>query len=180
MGMSASMNICFAFGLWWLVGYFVIDPNQNCISSGPIIYYGALSIQIFCIVGFFATPIFEVGIKRWSSNNQESDEESGGENMADINPGLSFEMLKLIDEFKFIKGMTTLQDPSCVICLGEYIEGDNIKCLPGCAHHFHSNCINDWLKNNRKCPLCLRDVEKELERLNKTETSLESTTKPSI
>lgn len=26
-----------------------------------------------------------------------------------------------------------------------------------CCHHFHKSCVIEWLKLNRKCPLCKQD-----------------------
>lgn len=50
------------------------------------------------------------------------------------------------------------EDANCTICLGDYEEGQELKRLP-CRHHFHSNCVDEWLRLNKTCPLCVRDVE---------------------
>jgi hypothetical protein len=42
---------------------------------------------------------------------------------------------------------------SCAICLDDLKTGDMVKSLP-CHHKFHSKCINSWLKQKLKCPLC--------------------------
>ena len=34
---------------------------------------------------------------------------------------------------------------SCVICMTEYEENEDIKVLP-CSHEFHVPCIDPWLK----------------------------------
>ncbi|KAI8901755.1 hypothetical protein BC833DRAFT_576558 [Globomyces pollinis-pini] len=44
-------------------------------------------------------------------------------------------------------------DATCTICLCEYEEGDRLRQL-GCKHHFHKDCIDEWLHRNGKCPLC--------------------------
>ena len=42
----------------------------------------------------------------------------------------------------------------CTICLGPYEKGENLTILP-CDHGFHTNCINNWLKDySYKCPIC--------------------------
>ena len=40
----------------------------------------------------------------------------------------------------------------CPICLD--LIDDNIVKLVNCNHHFHTKCINTWLKINQTCPLC--------------------------
>jgi hypothetical protein len=42
---------------------------------------------------------------------------------------------------------------SCAICLDDLKSGQMIKALQ-CSHKFHSTCINFWLKQKLKCPLC--------------------------
>jgi len=42
---------------------------------------------------------------------------------------------------------------SCAICLEDLKSGQQVKAL-ACSHKFHSTCINFWLKQKLKCPLC--------------------------
>ena len=43
---------------------------------------------------------------------------------------------------------------SCVICLCEFENGDQLMVLP-CEHEYHTECINPWLlKKSSKCPIC--------------------------
>ncbi|KAG0264893.1 hypothetical protein BGZ95_003473 [Linnemannia exigua] len=46
---------------------------------------------------------------------------------------------------------------SCSICLGEYEDLDELRHLP-CDHYFHQECVDEWLKLKRTCPLCLFDI----------------------
>ncbi|KAI8893725.1 hypothetical protein BC833DRAFT_652664 [Globomyces pollinis-pini] len=50
------------------------------------------------------------------------------------------------------------EDATCTICLSEYEEGENLRQL-GCKHHFHKDCIDEWLHLNGKCPLCIQGLE---------------------
>lgn len=45
----------------------------------------------------------------------------------------------------------------CPICLLEYEEGDEIRCLP-CNHFFHKDCVDSWLVNNSSCPTCRQSI----------------------
>jgi len=46
-----------------------------------------------------------------------------------------------------------LNEKQCVICLEEFEEGIELKRL-SCKHHYHVACIDKWLIQNGKCPLC--------------------------
>ena len=41
----------------------------------------------------------------------------------------------------------------CPICLGEFMIGEKESSLP-CLHCFHSNCIENWIKRSKFCPVC--------------------------
>lgn len=46
--------------------------------------------------------------------------------------------------------------PGCAICLKDYVDGDRIcwSSNPRCSHHFHGDCVEEWLLRNDECPLC--------------------------
>jgi hypothetical protein len=51
-----------------------------------------------------------------------------------------------------------LQDePQCAICLTEYEAGETLKRFR-CRHDFHSECIDNWLKQKGICPSCRKGV----------------------
>jgi hypothetical protein len=45
----------------------------------------------------------------------------------------------------------------CSICYDDFKINDKVRKLP-CMHLYHSNCIDKWLKNSKKCPLCQKEV----------------------
>lgn len=63
---------------------------------------------------------------------------------------------------KFKEGVVPKEDATCAICLGEYEEGDKLRFLR-CEHHFHSDCIITWLKKNKTCPFCKREIDEKEE-----------------
>src|ERR1035437_7877775 len=46
-------------------------------------------------------------------------------------------------------------EKDCAICLIPYVKSDQITYLP-CdpRHNFHSRCIEPWLMQDSKCPIC--------------------------
>ena len=45
---------------------------------------------------------------------------------------------------------------SCIICLGDFADGENVTALPSCGHYFHRECVAQWLARRHTCPLCQR------------------------
>jgi hypothetical protein len=41
----------------------------------------------------------------------------------------------------------------CSICLENFQLNDSIKLINQCSHIFHKNCIEEWFKFSRKCPV---------------------------
>ena len=75
-----------------------------------------------------------------------------------------------------IIGDIATEDAHCTICLGDYVEGESIKFLPGCHHHFHATCTDEWLVINKTCPLCVRDVQEELDRESENNNNITNST----
>lgn len=48
-------------------------------------------------------------------------------------------------------------DARCVVCLGDYEQEDKLRRL-ACGHIFHVECVDEWLKRHKTCPLCVRSI----------------------
>jgi hypothetical protein len=46
----------------------------------------------------------------------------------------------------------------CAICLEDYIADEQLRTLP-CIHNYHTHCIDRWLRQERKCPVCNYIIE---------------------
>ncbi|KAI7942124.1 hypothetical protein MJO28_012151 [Puccinia striiformis f. sp. tritici] len=58
------------------------------------------------------------------------------------------------------------ENPSCAVCVEEYVESDAIVCLQcHISHHFHRACIQKWLEtcalvhHHLTCPICRANIE---------------------
>jgi hypothetical protein len=47
----------------------------------------------------------------------------------------------------------------CAICMTEFENTEKIIHLP-CKHIFHTDCITEWLKHNKICPVCKKQINK--------------------
>ena len=52
-----------------------------------------------------------------------------------------------------------IENHNCVICQKEFEPDDEVTPLP-CneRHYFHTVCIDNWLQDNLKCPICNKET----------------------
>lgn len=44
---------------------------------------------------------------------------------------------------------------ACAVCLFEFSEEEEIRCMRNCKHIFHRACVDRWIDHDQKtCPLC--------------------------
>ncbi|TKY63950.1 E3 ubiquitin-protein ligase RHA1B [Spatholobus suberectus] len=44
---------------------------------------------------------------------------------------------------------------ACAVCLFEFSEEEEIRCMRNCKHIFHRGCVDRWIDHDQKtCPLC--------------------------
>ncbi|GJP57406.1 hypothetical protein CLOP_g10 [Closterium sp. NIES-67] len=72
--------------------------------------------------------------------------------------GVPEELIKLLGQvvaYEAAKvGRECESERECIVCLGEYNEGDMVRVLDACHHMFHQDCIDAWLKAHNSCPIC--------------------------
>merc|ERR1719282_1017999 len=61
---------------------------------------------------------------------------------------------------EFKEDLLEKNNAMCAICLEDYNEGDEVRFLP-CTdlHHFHVECVDQWLKKKKCCPLCKVNID---------------------
>lgn len=52
----------------------------------------------------------------------------------------------------------------CIICLEDFEHGMKIRTLP-CFHRFMAECIDPWLQQQAKCPVCKESIDQGLQAL---------------
>ncbi len=60
---------------------------------------------------------------------------------------------RIISKLPVVKYTQDQGTDNCSICLETFVEGDINRVLK-CNHFFHKNCIDNWLVNSLKCPMC--------------------------
>ncbi|TPX70419.1 hypothetical protein SpCBS45565_g01742 [Spizellomyces sp. 'palustris'] len=66
--------------------------------------------------------------------------------------GLSRHLIESLPRKKYKPGSMSAEEAKCTVCLSEYDAGDSLKGTP-CAHWFHDECIDRWLKDHSTCPM---------------------------
>ncbi|GMH71584.1 hypothetical protein TL16_g05694 [Triparma laevis f. inornata] len=60
---------------------------------------------------------------------------------------------------------------TCSICICEYEPSDTCVQLP-CGHIYHDECLEQWIENHHKCPLCNMDLRAEEVRVREEQRSV--------
>ncbi|KAG6708071.1 hypothetical protein I3842_06G061500 [Carya illinoinensis] len=81
-----------------------------------------------------------------------------GEVVGTESRGLSADTIASLPSVNYKSGSNQNgNNDSCVICRLDYEDGETLTVL-SCKHSYHSECISDWLKINKVCPVCNADV----------------------
>lgn len=174
---------CF-FAVWFVVGNVWIFGGHSSSSEAPNLYRLCIVFLTFSCIGYAmpfilcatvccclpciihilgfredqsqtrgastevinSLPNYKFKAKRAteSKDKSEVDSESSGDG-GFISAGT--------DKERFISG----EDAICSICLGKYQDNDELRELQ-CAHCFHVECVDKWLKINASCPLCKHEI----------------------
>ena len=78
--------------------------------------------------------------------------------IGNVNKGLNQQEINKLGEeiYNSFLNMTD-STTNCIICLSDFINGDKIRYLK-CSHFFHKDCIDNWLKLQKKCPTCNQEI----------------------
>ena len=80
-----------------------------------------------------------------------------GEKIGTVSRGLNSEIIKKIKLTIYSKTAYKQQD-KCAICHDDFKESEKLKIL-SCNHIYHPKCIDLWLGNEKKCPMCKEEVK---------------------
>merc|ERR1712142_1330810 len=89
----------------------------------------------------------------WTPNEQEVRGQPEEFELAEDDPSSKGLDEAQINRFPRSNITIAQMDKSCSVCLEDFERGISIRTLP-CRHFFHSQCIERWLKNHTKCPMC--------------------------
>jgi len=144
------------WGIWLLIGMIWTFNSHSCRNTAPALYALSLtvvSITLSLICLFLLCTLcgtILVGLLYLLSPNYAGIE------------GASKVMIDQLETQTYTPGQfEDPQDAKCAICLCVYEEGEELRYLP-CTpkkHHFHRDCVDEWLQQNKTCPFCKRPID---------------------
>ena len=153
--------------IWFIVGSIWVSDGGTCSTTAPhlyrlivaltIIYYALLFLPLacFCLI-VCCLPLF---ILVYRIVIPIAERERRRRRAAD--PELVQNLNSIVyspETFITQTRIDSLDDASCVICLCDYEDGETVRFLP-CKHHFHKECVDEWLTLDKACCLCKQDID---------------------
>lgn len=153
--------------VWFILGSVWVSDGGTCASTAPhlhrlivaltIIYYALLFLPLacFCLI-VCCLPLFVLGYRVMLPI---ADRERRRARAADPQQVANLSSIVYTSEnFARHTGSENLEDASCVICLCDYEDNEVVRFLP-CKHHFHKDCVDEWLRLDKACCLCKQDID---------------------
>lgn len=120
---------------WYLIGFNWLQECKDCSTNNRLLYYTTAFLVGLGFIAFIA-PLLAIVLLLFL---------------------VTFVKPKLQEIF--YKDQSDIPDETyhCAICFENYAPGIKLKFLP-CGHHFHQECIDEWLDLKDTCPLCKRNI----------------------
>ncbi|KAG2317626.1 hypothetical protein Bca4012_068531 [Brassica carinata] len=129
-------------------------PDENILSGNVLM---VLSILVCGIIGSIGLHYVIGCIFRRSSSFMIADPISSPSTSrgSEANKGIKKEALKMFPVVKYSPEVNLSGvGEECVICLSDFVAGEQVRLLPKCNHGFHVRCIDKWLTQHVTCPKC--------------------------
>eukprot|EP01119_Soliformovum_irregulare_P012541 TRINITY_DN3267_c0_g1_i1.p1 TRINITY_DN3267_c0_g1~~TRINITY_DN3267_c0_g1_i1.p1 ORF type:complete len:352 (-),score=48.99 TRINITY_DN3267_c0_g1_i1:60-1115(-) len=148
------------WGLWTLIGVILafVSLTGNCSTGLPFISSTTMALSIVHLfsVGLIGLMIFTVTLflRLYPPDATPRTSRGAPDRLIRTLPIKKFQDSLIGEEL----GKIRKEDASCAICLMDYETGDEVRYLP-CNHQFHKLCVDQWLRTNKACPFCKRDID---------------------
>lgn len=120
---------------WYILGYHWLQQCENCSNKNPLLYYTTITWLILGFISYILPLVAIVLLLLLVSYIKPKLKTLIYNNESDIHDG----------------------NCRCVICYENYVPGSVVKFLP-CDHHFHCECVDEWLNIRDSCPLCKKST----------------------
>jgi len=144
----SSKTVSLATYAWFVLGVVWLLNSSYC-KECPGMYRLCLAVVFSCMARLLMTLVYFHSL--FKQDDEDTDENKP--------KGASQSLIDSIPQEQFSpKCSGATSELSCAVCLNEFEGNDMLRRLP-CNHCFHCACVDEWLKHNKTCPLCVQDVE---------------------
>ncbi|KFK24948.1 hypothetical protein AALP_AA8G046900 [Arabis alpina] len=130
------------------------NSNNNVASmdTNMVIILAALLCALICALSLHSILRCVIRWTRRFTHNQDPIDSN-----ANVENVIKNRALKQIPVESY-SSMIKMKAMECLICLGEFVEGEKVRVLPKCNHGFHVKCIDTWLLSHSSCPTCRQSL----------------------
>lgn len=163
--------------VWFIIGNVFYFTSNTCSTTSPVLYHTALAWLIISYIGlalpillllsmslcFPVVYIFLRVLMRFAP-----------ERFTDAITGVTQSDIDKLPIKLYQADMFDSLHSQCGICLLDYQVNDELRflnCTPQ-SHHFHTACVDDWLKLQGTCPTCRSDIKTGTQRIEQRRITL--------
>ncbi|XP_010500467.1 PREDICTED: E3 ubiquitin-protein ligase ATL76-like [Camelina sativa] len=127
--------------------------DENNLKGNVLMLLSVLICGIICCLGLHY--IIRCAFRRSSSFMISEPISSLSTPRGSSNKGIKKKALKMFPVVSYAPEMNLPGvGEDCVICLSDFVSGEQLRLLPKCNHGFHIRCIDKWLQHHLTCPKC--------------------------
>uniref|UniRef100_A0A1J3HZX1 RING-type E3 ubiquitin transferase n=1 Tax=Noccaea caerulescens TaxID=107243 RepID=A0A1J3HZX1_NOCCA len=124
--------------------------NIAKLDTNMVVVLAALIFALVCALGLNSVTRCVLRCTRRLTPSEDSID-------ANVAKGIKKRELKRIPVDSYSSELK-MKAKECLVCLGEFVEGEKVRVLPKCNHGFHVKCIDTWLLSRSSCPTCRQSV----------------------
>ncbi|CAH8260058.1 unnamed protein product [Arabidopsis lyrata] len=135
--------------------------NDTYFDTNMVIILAALLCALICALSLNSALRCVLRItRRFTSDDQVANASNANANSRRLASatGLKKQALKQIPVGLYGSGIIDMKATECLICLGDFEDGEKVRVLPKCNHGFHVRCIDTWLLSRSSCPTCRQSI----------------------
>lgn len=141
--------------------------NQTIPSDDFMLHSMMQHPQFFAVWATFAMPTIAPNFEMLLDHTDElwaDDAEETYEALLELCDQIGYHKVgvKNIDDAAPITTQEPPKDWLCPICIEPAQMCQTIRCIRACSHIFCSDCICEWFKENKSCPVCKQRAEPEM------------------
>ncbi|XP_019092678.1 PREDICTED: RING-H2 finger protein ATL72-like [Camelina sativa] len=135
--------------------------NDAYFDTNMVIILAALLCALICALSLNSALRCVLRItRRLTSDDQVANASNANANSGRLvaTTGIKKRALEQIPVGLYGSGNIDMKATECLICLGDFVDGEKVRVLPKCNHGFHVRCIDTWLVSRSSCPTCRQSL----------------------